>query len=625
MKFKPLKLKTSLLITVFFLSLLTCAAIGAGWYGQQQNREEIKTVMATGVSAGRAVNSIYASTLLTLHQIDGAYRNDNGQQRSQQLDLAAGLLRSSRDGWASFLKTVSPEGTAGEHARKTLGVAFPAYWAHLDELYRMAGQHDVGAYEKLRQGQIRNAAQAVQLAFTDFDAYTQAEAAAAVDSFETRFQLSLYFFAGLIALMAIMAIGGHWVLSRMVLRPLSRAGIYFDRIASGDLTQPIDVSSENEIGVLYIELKRMQDSLERIVNTVRTGMNHIAAGSRQILAGNTDLSSRTKEQAASLQQTAVSLEQLASTVKQNADNASQANQLAAGASEVARRGGDAVGEVVTTMNAMSASSRKISDIVGVIDSIAFQTNILALNAAVEAARAGEQGKGFAVVAAEVRSLAQRSAQAAKEIKGLIDESARNVTEDCRQVERAGATMHEVVTSVARVTDIMGEISAATHEQSGGIDQINQAVAQMDGATHQNAVLVLQAAAAAERLHEQVAQVTDAVSIFKTADHHNADVKAAAVAAAVMAIGEPPAKAEKSATLFAGGRASAPKMLVGTAPRAQTGRKPGHVASASPSPERPSGTFVVHSTPPSNQKVPRYGIVPAVAVAIAGVGDDWEEF
>lgn len=336
---------------------------------------------------------------------------------------------------------------------------------------------------------------------------------------------SRYLLIGLAVLAIIIALWAYVTLSRTVLRPLKEVGVYFDHMASGDLTQRIDVSSENEIGLLYVALKRLQDSLGRVVGTVRHGMSEINTGSQHIIAGNTDLSSRTEEQAAALQQTAASMEQLASTVKQNADNARQANQLAASASDVAQRGGQAVGEVVTTMQAISASSRKISDIVGVIDSIAFQTNILALNAAVEAARAGEQGKGFAVVASEVRALAQRSAQAAKEIKGLIEDSVKKVTEGSTQVERAGSTMQEIVSSVARVTDIMGEISAATTEQASGIDQINHAVTQMDRVTQQNAILVEEAASSANGLGEQVSNVAGALAVFKVLDNQVIDVAA----------------------------------------------------------------------------------------------------
>ncbi|WP_454690521.1 methyl-accepting chemotaxis protein [Achromobacter aloeverae] len=304
------------------------------------------------------------------------------------------------------------------------------------------------------------------------------------------------------------------VFGRVVVRPLVDAGQHFEKIAGGDLTQRVDVRSHNEIGQLYAALKRMQESLTRTVASVRRGVEEINVGSREISAGNTDLSSRTEQQAASLEETAASMEELASTVKQNADNARQANQLAASASDVAARGGSAVSEVVNTMQGISASSRKISEIVSVIDGIAFQTNILALNAAVEAARAGEQGKGFAVVAGEVRSLAQRSAQAAKEIKGLIEDSVSKVGAGSQQVERAGATMQEIVTSVRRVTDIMGEISAASEEQSSGIDQVNRAVSQMDEVTQQNAALVEEAAAAAGSLQEQAQRLAEAVAIFK---------------------------------------------------------------------------------------------------------------
>ena len=285
------------------------------------------------------------------------------------------------------------------------------------------------------------------------------------------------------------------------------------RIADGDLTGKVDVKPGDKSSLLYTML-RMQESLTRTVTTVRRGVDEINVGSREIAAGNTDLSSRTEEQAASLEETSASMQELASTVKQNTENARQANQLAASASEVAVRGGSAVAEVVDTMQAISASSKKISEIVSVIDGIAFQTNILALNAAVEAARAGEQGKGFAVVAGEVRTLAQRSAQAAKEIKQLIEDSVGKVSIGSGQVERAGTTMQEIVASVKRVTDIMGEITAASEEQSTGIDQVNRAVTQMDEVTQQNAALVEEAAAAAGSLEEQARQLSQAVSVFK---------------------------------------------------------------------------------------------------------------
>ncbi|MFC4274297.1 methyl-accepting chemotaxis protein [Achromobacter aloeverae] len=336
----------------------------------------------------------------------------------------------------------------------------------------------------------------------------------AFDSADARYQWVLVAVGAGGVIAVFLVFSTYLFLRRRVIRPLDEAAQRFDRIAAGDLTEAIDVRSTNEIGRLYAALKRMQESLTRTVASVRRGVEEINVGSREISAGNTDLSSRTEQQAASLEETAASMEQLASTVKQNADNARQANQLAASASDVAERGGSAVNEVVSTMQGISASSRKISEIVSVIDGIAFQTNILALNAAVEAARAGEQGKGFAVVAGEVRSLAQRSAQAAKEIKGLIEDSVTKVGAGSEQVERAGATMQEIVTSVKRVTDIMGEISAASEEQSSGIDQVNRAVSQMDEVTQQNAALVEEAAAAAGSLQEQAQRLAEAVAVFK---------------------------------------------------------------------------------------------------------------
>ena len=285
------------------------------------------------------------------------------------------------------------------------------------------------------------------------------------------------------------------------------------RVASGDLTARIDLAAGDDGSVLH-GMKRMVEKLQEIAAQIRRASEQIRAASGEIVVGNQDLSSRTEQQASNLQQTAASIEQLTATVKQNAEAARQANQLAAAASEVAERGGAVVGQVVATMDGITQASRKIAEIIGVIDGIAFQTNILALNAAVEAARAGEQGRGFAVVAGEVRNLAQRSAQAAREIKGLIGASVEQVEAGSRQVAEAGRTMDDIVVQVRRVTDLIGEITSATVEQSGGISQVNQAVNQLDRMTQQNAALVEQSAAAAQSLREQADRLAEAVAIFK---------------------------------------------------------------------------------------------------------------
>jgi len=330
----------------------------------------------------------------------------------------------------------------------------------------------------------------------------------------TRIDGAIALLVGLLIVVGVLVVGLYAVFARSVFRPLHEAGRLFDRIAAGDLTNRIEQRGNNEIGVLYGAVKRMQDSLARTVSAVRLGVEEIHTGSREIAAGNIDLSSRTEQQAASLEETAASMDELSSTVRNNAESSRSASELAIAASEVATRGGRAVGDVVGTMRGIADSSNRIADIVGVIDGIAFQTNILALNAAVEAARAGEQGKGFAVVASEVRALAQRSAAAAKEIKGLIDDSVQKVSVGSDQVEAAGATMQEIVTSVRRVTDIINEISSASEEQSQGIQQVNQAVSQMDSVTQQNAALVEQAAASAASLETQAQRLREAVAVFK---------------------------------------------------------------------------------------------------------------
>ena len=326
-------------------------------------------------------------------------------------------------------------------------------------------------------------------------------------------QAKLVMFSLLAGMAAIGALMG-WGIARSITGPIHDAVGVAERVAEGDLSSHIDASGRDETGRLLAALKAMNDSLVGIVSTVRSSSDSIATGSAQIAGGNADLSQRTEEQASALEETASSMEELGTTVKQNADHARQANELALSASAVASRGGQVVGQVVGTMRDINDSSKQIVDIISVIDGIAFQTNILALNAAVEAARAGEQGRGFAVVASEVRSLAQRSAEAAKQIKTLIAASVARVEQGSALVDQAGVTMQDVVNSIRRVTDIMGEISTASAEQSRGVTQVGEAVRQMDQVTQQNAALVEESAAAAESLKQQALQLVHAVAVFK---------------------------------------------------------------------------------------------------------------
>ena len=379
-----------------------------------------------------------------------------------------------------------------------------------------------------------------------------------------------------------------FVITRTITTPLREAVRVAETVSAGDLTSNIVVDSRDETGQLMGALKTMNDSLVRIVGEVRQGTETIGSASGEIAAGNMDLSSRTEEQASSLEETASSMEELTSTVKFNADNARQANQLAITASEVASRGGAVVSQVVATMGSINESSRKIVDIISVIDGIAFQTNILALNAAVEAARAGEQGRGFAVVASEVRNLAQRSAAAAKEIKTLIGDSVDKVDAGSRLVNEAGQTMDEVVTSITRVTDIMNEITTASEEQREGIEQVNMAITQMDSVTQQNAALVEQAAAAAASMQDQAARLSDVVGVFK--------LDAAAT--------------PRLAVPMAAKSAPAPQVRVKVAPRPALARVP-----ATPAPAAASEARAASAAPRKS----------ATAAPAAASKDEWEEF
>ncbi len=391
--------------------------------------------------------------------------------------------------------------------------------------------------------------------------------------------------ATLLALVAGGAVG--WWIARSITRPLDEAVRVARAVASNDLTSQIADGGGDETGQMLQALRQMNDNLVQITGRVREGADQIAVAAREIDSGNQDLSSRTERQASALQQTAASIEELTSAVRQNADSARQATQLAAQASQVAGDGGQAVADVVQTMGAIDASSRRIADIIGVIDGIAFQTNILALNAAVEAARAGEQGRGFAVVASEVRALAQRSAEAAKDIKTLIGDSVAKVDQGSQQVAQAGRTMETVVDSIRRVADIMGEISAATVEQSSGIEQVSQAIGQMDQVTQQNAALVEEAAAATGSLKSQAAILAELVAQFRLRDGRAAGVQPAPVP--VPATQPPVAKAVAGAAqprLHATAGVKV-KAAAGKAPALPSRRAPAASASQAAAPQPPA--------------------------------------
>ena len=514
----------ALLLTVMGFFALLVAAVGAlAVYFLQSNYESIRSIedLTSRAKQVEIINSDMLRARVDL-MVAARFQQESGwgsgedatSGAKQALESAVTLLEDVRSRFSDFQKNML-EDDVGRRLSMDLVRRYRAYIDDgVDTMLEALRSQDYSTFYMVNSQYGTPRSATFIEAIAAFNDYIQAQQRAHAAAAHTNFQRAVMAVGVAVALSLLLMLLARLVFSRLVVRPLVEAGKHFDRIANGDLTAKVDVRNQNEIGQLFMALKRMQENLARTVAQVRRGVEEINVGSREIAAGNTDLSSRTEQQAASLEETAASMEELASTVKQNAENARQANVLATSASDVAERGGDAVSEVVTTMNAISTSSRKISEIVSVIDGIAFQTNILALNAAVEAARAGEQGKGFAVVAGEVRSLAQRSAQAAKEIKVLIEDSVSKVGTGSQQVERAGATMQEIVASVKRVTDIMGEISAASEEQSGGIDQVNRAVSEMDEVTQQNAALVEQAAAAAGSLQEQAQRLADAVVIFK---------------------------------------------------------------------------------------------------------------
>lgn len=437
---------------------------------------------------------------------------DNPADIAQQYSLIANKREESSKRLDALQKQiVAPQGKAALDKVLQTRAIYRTQQDSFTELLKAGKQDEARAMRlrevpALRQAYVDAVASSVAYQQTLMNESVQ-EAQSAVTSIRITIWSTLALALVAAALMAM------WII-RAITRPLHEAIDISNAIAAGDLTHTFHAAGNNETAQLLHALENMQAGLVRVVGSVRSGSEGVATASAQIAQGNHDLSARTEQQASALEQTAASMEELNSTVRQNADNARQANQLAMSASTVAIQGGESVADVVRTMKDINDSSRRISDIIGVIDSIAFQTNILALNAAVEAARAGEQGRGFAVVAAEVRSLASRSAEAAREIKGLISTSVDRVELGSTQVDRAGQTMTEVVTAIRRVTDIMGEISAASSEQSQGVEQVSEAVTQMDQVTQQNAALVEEMAAAASSLNSQARDLVANVATFK---------------------------------------------------------------------------------------------------------------
>jgi len=568
-------IKGRLGIAMAFLGLLLVVIGGLGLWGMSRGNETTRDLFTNEMPSAVAAGNAEMFTARERLSFDRAALLV-GKPAAETAIGRGALMRDRADKeWARY--AALPQGP-GEHE---LAQSFQTKRLELQKML------DDG-YANIRANdadKIVASAEAMQVKFNELATVGESLRKYQFDSAKSDFELSQEKFSEFrtISVVAIiiglLAAAFSWLsLRRAIGRPLDEALAQFDAIASGDLRRELVVTSRDEMGQLLNGLAKMQASLVDTVRSVRSGSESIASATKQIAAGNIDLSSRTEEQASALQQTASSMDELTGTVKQNAENARQASSLAANASEIANKGSTVVSQVVDTMGDINQSSTKIADIITIIEGIAFQTNILALNAAVEAARAGEQGRGFAVVAAEVRSLAQRSSAAAKEIKELINTSVSRVQTGTTLVGDAGRTMSEIIGAVQRVTDIMGEIAAASHEQSSGIEQVALAVTQMDEVTQQNAALVEEAAAAAQSLEDQAGALKAAVSVFQLNDGGMDHVKLAV--------------------------------------------KPMH--SAATSPKTAPTTRAVASQRLATLKAPLAGVEKAKPVALAGAAD-WEAF
>ncbi|CAE6714816.1 methyl-accepting chemotaxis protein [Paraburkholderia nemoris] len=513
--FSKIKVASGLLCVLAAFCVFQLVTVGLGFWSLTRTHDDVGDLSNVALKQVDAVNET------TQHLMDARINLSRASTRmvrggAEPADIVQHAREQLTAADQSFGAFMSAQKTSDENSTRAAALAerYKKFHDALAELVQFLDANNIQAFlDQPTQG-FQDAYLAESHNFVQFGA---AASQASLDSIDARMAT---FRAVSIAILLVLVAGTFGVyaaLRKGVVAPLEEAGRHFDRIAQGRLDQPIASRGTNEIGRLFSGLAKMQASVARTVQTVRESADSIHLGADEIATGNADLSARTENQAASLEETASSMEELTATVRQNADHAREANALAETALEATSRGSEVVNEVVDKMRGIAQSSDKIAEIISVIDGIAFQTNILALNAAVEAARAGEQGRGFAVVAGEVRGLAQRSAQSAKEIKTLISESVAEIQGGSALVEHAGEAMSNVSASISRVTQMMAEISASSLEQSTGIEQVNQAVVQMDEMTQQNAALVEEAAAAAASLHQQTQQLKDAVSVFEISE------------------------------------------------------------------------------------------------------------